>query len=75
MPVVFTGGEQATALSGASTRTRVVGDQGTARVEVPWSVRDTATARTVCRKQLRPVATTGAELLDAAFGEDFFEEG
>jgi integrase len=31
----------------------------------------TSTTRTVYRKQLRPVITRGAELLDEAFGEDF----
>jgi integrase len=34
----------------------------------------TSTTRTVYRHQLRPVITTGAELLDKAFGSDFLKE-
>ncbi|WP_166659614.1 tyrosine-type recombinase/integrase [Glycomyces sp. NRRL B-16210] len=33
----------------------------------------TSTTRTVYRHQLRPVITTGAELLDKAFGSDFLK--
>ncbi|GAB3236385.1 site-specific integrase [Glycomyces halotolerans] len=36
--------------------------------------RNTTTTRTVYRKQLRPVITKGAELLDEVFGKDFFDE-
>ncbi|THV41772.1 tyrosine-type recombinase/integrase [Glycomyces buryatensis] len=35
----------------------------------------TSTTRTVYRHQLRPVITTGAELLDKAFGKGFLDEG
>jgi hypothetical protein len=33
----------------------------------------TSTTRTVYRHQLRPVITTGAELLDKAFGKGFLD--
>lgn len=36
---------------------------------------DTGTTRRVYRKQLRPVITHGAELLDTAFGKDFLADG